>query len=246
MTAPGSAAATWSGAVRSEWVKLRSLRSTVAAYAAIGIVLTALCGLCLTLPGGTADDPVFAALALAQLLVAGVAVLATAGEFSAGTARATFTAVPRRVPVLTGKLVVHAGAVLGVLLLAAVVGGVLATVGAPDAAGRPLDPVVLRAVGGTALALLCVVSLGVAAGLLTRSPAAGLTATLVLLVLPVVVVTAPQVTAYLPGRAALGLVFSDHPAEAHLLPGAVATAVLVAWAAASTLLAAVALHRRDV
>ena len=245
MTA-GLAPGAWSGAVRSEWVKLRSLRSTVAAYAGIGLVLTALCGLCLTLPGGTADDPVFSALALAELLVACVAVLATAGEFSAGTARVTFAAVPRRVPVLTGKLAVHAGAVLGVLLLAAVVGGITATVGAPDAAGSPLDPLVLRAVGGTALALLCVVALGTALGLLTRSPAGGLTAALTLLVLPIVVVTAPEVTAYLPGRATLGLVFTEHSAEAHLLPGPVAAVVLLGWAVAATLLAAVVLRRRDV
>lgn len=245
MTAPGPAAGAWSGAVRSEWVKLRSLRSTVTAYAGIGLVLAALCGLCLTLPGGS-TDPVFTALLLAEMLVAGVAVLAAAGEFSAGTARSTFTAVPRRTPVLAGKLLAHGGALLAVLAAAAVAGGTAAALGAPEATGSPLDPLVLRAVGGTALTLLAVVVLGVSAGLLTRSPAGGLAAVFALVVLPVVVVTAPEVTAYLPGRAAQALVFTGAPPEAHLLPGPAAAAVLLAWCAVSVGSATAVLHRRDV
>ena len=246
MTAPGAAAGAWSGAVRSEWVKLRSLRSTLAAYAVLAVVLTALCGLCLTLPGGTAADPVFSALLLAVLLVSAVTVLAAAGEFSTGTARSTFTAVPRRTPVLGGKVVVHGAALLATLVLAAAVGGVVATVAAPEAAGSPLDPVVLRAVGGTALALLGVVVLGVSLGVLTRSPAGGTCLALVLLVLPGVVVTVPEVNAYLPGRAVLAMVFPERPDEAHLLPTGAAVAVLVTWAVVAVALATVALRRRDV
>ena len=246
MTAVEPAAGAWSGAVRSEWVKLRSLRSTAATYAVVAAVLTALCGLSLTLPGGTGTEPVFTALVLAELLVAGVTVQAAAGEFSAGTARSTFTAVPRRTPVLLGKLVAHGGSVLAVLALAAGAGAAAALLGAPDAAGSPVDPLVLRAVGGTALALTSVVALGLAAGMLTRSPAGGLAAAFVVLVLPVVVVTAPEVTAYLPGRAAQALVLTGQPPEAELLPGGAAAAVLVVWAVAATAVAAVALRRRDV
>ena len=246
MTAAGPAAGTWSGAVRSEWVKLRSLRSTAVGYAAIATVLTALCGLALTLPGGTATDPVFTALLLAEMLVAGVAVVAAAGEFSTGTARSTFAAVPRRTPVLIGKLVAHGGVVLAVLVVAALAGAAAAVVGAPEAAGSPLDPLVLRAVGGTALTLVCVVALGLAAGMLTRSPAGGLATALVVLVLPVVVVTSPQVTAFLPGRAAQALVLSGHPPEAHLLTPGAAAAVLVGWAVGAVAAAAVAVRRRDV
>ena len=246
MTAAGHAAGAWSGAVRAEWVKLRSLRSTVAAYAAVAVVLTALCGLCLTLPDRAAADSAFTALLLAELLVAGVAVLTVAGEFSTGTARSTFTAVPRRTPVLTGKLAVHGATVLTLLVLAAVAGGTLATVAVPEAAGSPLDPAVLRAVGGTALSLACVVAIGVAVGTVTRSPAGGVTLALTLLVLPVLVVTAPQVTAFLPGRAVQALVFAPRPPEAHLLPAGAAAAVLVGWAVLGTVLATVALRRRDV
>lgn len=246
MTAVQPAAGAWSGALRSEWVKLRSLRSTVVAYAAVAAALTALCGFSLTLPGGAGDDAVFTALLLAELVVAGVAVLAAAGEFSAGTARSTFTAVPRRTPVLAGKLVVHSGAVLTVLALAAAIGGTAAAVVDPAATGSPLDPVVLRAVGGTALGLVSVVAVGLAAGMLTRSPAGGLTAALTLVVLPVVVVTYQEVTAYLPGRAVLALVFAPHSADSRLLPPAAAAAVLVGWAVLATGVAGVALRRRDV
>jgi ABC-2 type transport system permease protein len=234
------------GVVRSEWVKLRSLRSTVAGYAAIGVVLVALYGIFLTLPAGTSGDPAFTALLVAELLVAGVAVLATAGEYSAGTARSTFTAVPRRTRVLTAKLVAHACVLLVLTALAAAVGWTSAAVAVPEAAGSPLDPVVLRAGLGTALALGCVVVLGMSAGLLTRSPAAGLTAAFLVLVVPVVVVTAPEVTAYLPGRAVVALVLAPRPAEAHLLPTWTAALVLGAWSAGSAVVAAAALRHRDV
>ena len=156
--------------------------------------------------------------------------------------------MPRRPLVLVGKLVVHAGAVLVLLALGAGVGGVAAAVAAPEATGSPLDPVVVRAALGTLLALTCIVALGLAAGVLTRSPAAGLSLVFLLLVVPVVVVTAPEVTAFLPGRAVHGLVFSGDlvPAEAHLLPPGSAALVLTGWAAGSVLMAATVLRRRDV
>lgn len=234
------------GVVRSEWVKLRSLRSTVLSYAAVGTVLVALYAVFLTLPTGTSDDPALTAFLLAELLVAGIAVLASAGEYSAGTARATFTAVPRRGSVLAAKLAVHTGAVAALLVLAAGVGWPVAALAARDAVGSPADPLVLHAALGTALALGCVVVLGVALGSLTRSPAGGLTLGFVLLVVPVVVVTAPEVTAYLPGRAAQALALPTAPPEAHLLPPWAAGTVLVGWAAGAALVAGAALRRRDV
>ena len=236
------------GVVRSEWVKLRSLRSTAGAYAGIAVVLAASCATYLTLPGGSGADAALTALLLAELLVGGTAVLAGAGEYSAGTARSTFTAVPRRTLVLAGKLVVHAGAVLVLLALGAAAGGVTAAVAAPEATGSPLDPVVVRAVLGTLVALVCIVALGLSAGVLTRSPAAGLGLVFLLLVVPVVVVTVPEVTAFLPGRAVQGLVLpaGPVPAEAGLLPPWAAALVLTGWAAGSVLLAATVLRRRDV
>jgi len=241
-------AAALTGVVRSEWIKLRSLRSTVGAHAGTAVVLTALYATYLTLPGGSGADAALTALLLAELLVAGTAVLAAAGEYSAGTARATFTAVPRRSLVLVGKLVVHAGAVLVLLALGAGVGGVAAAVAAPEATGSPLDPVVVRAALGTLLALVCIVALGLSAGVLTRSPAAGLGLVFLLLVVPVVVVTVPEMTAFLPGRAVHGLVLPAGPVpdEAHLLPPWAAALVLTGWAACSLLLAAAVLRRRDV
>ena len=236
------------GVVRSEWVKLRSLRSTVGTYLAIAVVLVALHGTFLTLPTGSGPDAALTALLLVELLVAGVAVLATGGEYSAGTARSTFTAVPRRSLVLAGKLLVHGGTVLALLLAGALVGAAVAAVAAPEATGSPLDPVVLHAALGALLTLVCVVALGLSAGVLTRSPAAGLGLVFLLLVVPVVVVTAPEVTAFLPGRAAHGLVFPGDlaPAEAKLLPPEAAALVLSGWAAGSVLLAATVLRRRDV
>ena len=235
------------GVLRSEWVKLRSLRSTVAGYAVVAAVLVALCATYLTLPGGgTGVDAAFTALLLTELLVAGVAVLAGAGEYGAGTARSTFTAVPRRTRVLAGKLVVHAGTVLVLLPAAAALGWTLAAVAAPDATGSPLDPLVRHAAGGTVLALGSVAVLGVSVGMLTRSAAGALAVSFLLLLAPVLVVTAPQVTAYLPGRAVQALVLPAGPAEAQLLAPWAAAPVLIGWAAGAALLAGAVLRRRDV
>lgn len=240
---------TFGRVIHSEGVKLLGLRSTVAGYALIWAGMVALCGACLTLPvatDGTGENAALTALLLVELLVGSTCVLAATGEYSARTARSTFTAVPRRLTVLLAKIVLHAGVVVALLLSAAVVARVAAGLVAPASIGGLADPAVLRSVLGSCLSLAMVAGMGVGAGVLTRSAAAGIGVVAVLTVLPAVVVTAPEVTAYLPGRAVMGLVLPDPFPGAALLSPVAAGVVLTAWAVAVATAGGIALRRRDV
>jgi hypothetical protein len=119
--------------VLSEWTKLRSLRSTrwsllVASVLAIG--LPALFAAVTSSHWGSmspherADrhplDIALAGVNIAQLAVAVLGVLVITGEYSTGMIRASFTAVPKRLPVLWGKIGVFA-TVTFVLMLPAVI-----------------------------------------------------------------------------------------------------------------------------
>lgn len=115
--------------VRSEWIKLRSVHSTVvtlvltgAAVAALGVLITLLSN-----DGGGPDDggpgnPVSTSLfgvMLAQLVRGVLGAVLMTGELSTGEIRATFAAVPERRPVLWAKSLVYAGAVFVAMAVAA-------------------------------------------------------------------------------------------------------------------------------
>jgi len=107
----------------SEWIKLRSVRSTylillVAAAAAVGVGYLvahsdAIHWATMTAQARAAFDPVgdsFAGLGVAQLAFGALGVLAISSEYTTGVIRTTFAAAPRRRPVLAAKAAV-AGAV---------------------------------------------------------------------------------------------------------------------------------------
>lgn len=107
----------FAGIMRSEWIKLRSLRST--AWTAF-IVLVLLVGLPLTVAALTENAAVYAGfpaadlaqmftndatsgITFASLAIAVLGVLAISGEFGTGMIRSSFAAVPRRLPLLAAK-----------------------------------------------------------------------------------------------------------------------------------------------
>ncbi|GAB3463142.1 ABC transporter permease subunit [Kineococcus endophyticus] len=181
--------------VRAEWTKLLGLRSThVVVVATVGLVgfLTHLSA------SASSGDPGFVptrgladVLPLAFLGVLVLGVLVGTGEYSTGTFRTTFAAVPRRVPVLLAQAVVTAAVALwtGVLSVAAAVLGIL-----PAAASRAMTPD-LAAAGVPALLLGSVVFLvgagllGLAVGALLRRPVPALVAAVVLLLVAPVVLS---------------------------------------------------------
>src|SRR6516162_4165559 len=109
----------------SEWIKLRSVRSTYlillfAALAAVGVgYLVAHAEAnhwsALTAAKKAAFDPVydsFSGLGLAELAFGALGVLAISSEYTTGLIRTTFAAVPRRRAVIAAK-----AAVIGVISL---------------------------------------------------------------------------------------------------------------------------------
>lgn len=197
MTTDG--AGSLSGTVRMEWRKLRTVRSTwwILALFAAGVLGYAV----LTGSGGpTHPDPnydptnnVEQGMLLGQLTLGVLGVLALSSEFSSGSIRATFAAVPRR-----GRVLVAKAAVLAAVTLAA--GEALAfagalTFGAAAPAGVPHPPLGqwagLSAVllSGAYPGLIALIGLGLAAVIRHTAGAiaavVGVTFLLPLLLLPV-------------------------------------------------------------
>ena len=221
--------------LRSEWIKLRSLRSTTLTLAA---GLAAIVGMAVfvalirnrqweTMSAlqrqsvSVSYDVHVGGRFIGQLLIGVVGVLVVTGEYATGMIRATLAAVPRRLPVLTAKLT------LLTLLLASTT---LVAAFAAWFAGSALmsahwqaslsDPGVLRAVVGQAVVLTAVALLGASLGFLLRNTAAAI-ATLfgIVLVLPVVGELWTSVAPYLPSNALESVALARPDPEA-LSPGA--------------------------
>ncbi|MFE5335644.1 ABC transporter permease subunit [Isoptericola sp. NPDC056573] len=265
---------TFARVLRSERLKLWSLRSTWWGVALTVLLMAGLAALMAATLGSAASSPgiqetmsadprlaspsgavaVTFGYGFAQLTVAVLAVLAITGEHSTGMIRATYAAVPRRLPVLWAKLLVVAAttALLAVVGLAA---AWLATASSLSADGLALDlsdSEHLRALGGTVAYLVTVAALSLGIGALWRSTAAGIATTLgLLMVLPLLfqvlagsAAWAQDVYAYLPTVAGERLVATGPTPDGLLSPGA-GFAVLAAYATAVLAAAAVAVRRRD-
>jgi len=174
--------------VRSEWTKFSSLRSTWWSIAAaivltvgLGVLLSALAGSDTHASGAAADVAGRSEIGnlLSSLTLGVLAVLLIAGEYGTGMIRSSMTAVPRRLPVLWGKLAVFVGVLLPLSLLTSVLAFAFGQL-AWRAQGRPAvwfgDPDVVRIVFGSALSLVVLGICGLAIGTLVRSTAGGITA----------------------------------------------------------------------
>lgn len=259
--APGTAsgALTWRRVARSEWLKFTTLRSTWAVLATAVATMLAfsivfgyharhLAGLA---PEDSAPSAVLQGYYLAQLLLTSLGVVFVSGEYATGGIRSTFTAVPRRLPVLAAKTVVLAATVLVTMLAATVVAFLLgrAVIAHHRPAAALTDPGVPRVVIGTAVYLAAVTLIGSAIGWLVRStPGALVTAAGLILVLPGLASTVlgeagEHVAALLPVGA--GSTFaSSAPPPASLTPLA-GLIVLLSWVVALLALAAIRLRHRD-
>jgi ABC-type transport system involved in multi-copper enzyme maturation permease subunit len=248
--------------LRSEWRKLRSLRSTVLTVATAGafMVLFAVIGAVdfagdwdRASPAARAEMDAAQALLsgwfLVQVVVGVLGVLTVTSEYASGTIAPTLTAVPRRVPVLVAKLLVPAAATLGVLvpatLAALLVGNALLPEAARVGAG---DDGLVRAAVGCCLGLTGVCLLGTALGFLLRSTAGaiGLLVT-VLQVLPGMVAGLSEgLHRVLPSRALDALATVDATQSAFpLLDWPVALVVLAVYVGLAAAGAVVVLRRRD-
>ncbi|MGA2519242.1 MAG: ABC transporter permease [Acidimicrobiales bacterium] len=195
------------GALRSEWTKLRSVRSTVWALTAtivvgIGLGMLATSSEASTWRnGGIIEQALFdptsislTGLLFGQLAIGVLGVLVMSAEYGTGTIRATLSAVPRR-PVVLGAKVVVFGAV--VLLVSEVVSFAAFFIGQAILSGSTPtaslgDPTVARAVvsGGLYLTLLGLIAMGLAT--IIRHTAGAISAYVAIqLILPLVVAAFP-------------------------------------------------------
>ncbi|MFC3572313.1 ABC transporter permease subunit [Streptomyces yaanensis] len=250
--------------IHSEWIKLRSLRSTLFTLLAAVVAMTGLGCLFSYFTAARWDnlppqerlafDPTLVSLRgiyLAQLAIGVLGVLVVTGEYATGMIRASLSAVPRRLPVLWAKALVYA-AVAGVLMTVAALAAFL--LGQATLSGHHLGtslsaPGVPRAVLGAGLYLTVVGLIGVALGALIRNTAGGI-ATLfgVLLVLPALAQALPSswldaINPYLPSTAGQGLIHIHQ--QPHTLAPWTGFAVFCLYALVALAGAGVALKRRD-
>lgn len=242
-----------SGLLRSEWTKLRSVRSTWWCAGSYVLLVLALGWLAaaVTDRAPRADIAVTVALTgfgIGQLVLVVQGVIAGAGEFSTGMAVASFSTVPRRTRLLLAKAAVLAaltaassfvlglGCFLAARTLTRVDGGVGLT-----------DPGVLRALALQAAAAATVVVLGVALGTLLRSTAGGVGLGVVLvLVLPPLLAADDRPLTRRLAEALPALRVGEDAFLAGVQTWPVGMVVLTAWAVGTWVLAAVLLERRDV
>jgi ABC-2 type transport system permease protein len=191
--------ATFWDVVRSEWTKLRSVRSTYWALvvaAILGIGLGALISAIsanhyATDPGvhfrWNPTDRSLTSLAIAQLAFAILGVMVVTGEYSTGMIRTSLAAVPRRSRMLAAKALVFTAVALvageAIAFVAFFVGQALISGKAPSATLGGHE--VVRAIVGAGLYLALLALLGTAIGVLLRHAAAAIgTIVAILLVLP--------------------------------------------------------------
>jgi len=246
-----------------EWLKLRSVRSTwwtllVFAAGMIGLAVLVMIHqhwATMSAADRASFDPTndsYAGLAIGQLALGVLGVLAVTSEFSSGLIRATFAAAPRRPLVLAAKAaIVGAVALVAGEILAFVAFGVGEAVLKSPAPHATLgQPGVLRAVlmAGAYPALIALIGLGL--GALIRHTAGAISAVVgVLFVLPLILVplgTSIQNSAgqFMPMLIAENSLTAVKPVAHSLSPG-VGFALLCGYAAVALAVGTWAVARRD-
>jgi ABC-type transport system involved in multi-copper enzyme maturation permease subunit len=191
--------------------------------------------------------PVF----ISQLVVAVLGVMVISAEYTTGMVRSTLQAQPRRITVLTAKVIVFA-------LLMLVVGELLSF--AAFLVGRPIiaahipvslgDPGIARAVFGGGLYLAVLGLFALAFGAILRHTAGGITAVLgLILVLSNLTGLLPDswgrhINAWMPTNAGL-LILQPQQGPDDLLSPWQGMAVFAGWTALLLLVAAVLFRGRD-
>jgi hypothetical protein len=261
-TAPPGPLPQLADVLRSEWCKLRSVRSTVWALAATVIFNVAVAVvLGIVLPGHLSAhqkqtiDSVRVSLGglhLSQVAIGLLGVLAITGEYATGMIRSTLAAVPQRRLLLTAKAVVLTAAALltgiAASFAAYLVFQALLPVGDPMRTTLA-GPGVLRAVTGAGLYLAVLGLLGFGLGAVIRSSAGAVAALLGLLFIPTLLAALlpaswqDSLGPYLPMNAA-DAVYITHPQPATLGPWA-GFGVFCGYAAAALLAGFVLITRRD-
>ncbi|MEV0259940.1 ABC transporter permease [Streptomyces sp. NPDC050617] len=245
-------------AVRMEWIKLGSLRSSV--WALVGVVVgmigIGVATMANTKPPSAAKaaafDPtnnVLAGIALGQLVVGTIGVLVVTGEYSSGSIRSTLAAVPHRRRLLAAKATVIGGLTLVVGEVITFVTFFAGRAALSDSVPHPaLDqPGVVQALLLSGLYLSLIAVIGVGLGAAIRHTAAAVAAQVALIfVVPAVLAgfTGTTVAKFLPSIIASSSLAVAKPDPDTLHPW-VGFAVLWLYVAAALVIGDRVLTRRD-
>jgi ABC-type transport system involved in multi-copper enzyme maturation permease subunit len=175
--------------VVSEFTKFRTVRSTVWTLLVSVVLIIGISALFSAVTASqyhtfdAADRATFnpVSISLSGMMFAVVAigvlgVLMISGEYSTGMIRSSLTAVPRRLPVLWGKLAVFAGVIFSISLVASLISFFLgqALLNGHHLGVSVAAPGAVRSIIGAALYVTVAGMIGVALGALFRNTAAGI------------------------------------------------------------------------
>ncbi|HLR28695.1 MAG TPA: ABC transporter permease subunit [Ruania sp.] len=259
--------------LRSEWIKLTTLRSTpwtvgVTVLAMVGIALLGAYSIAATadmvasgqIPAdagvpdfGPRDGTtmVNSGWVFAQIVVTVLGVLTISGEYSTGQIRSTLTAVPTRLPVLAAKgiLVAVIAFVTGLVSVAISYGATFPILQPHETVPDLADGETIRVLLGAPLYLTMVALLALGVGALLRHAAAGISTVLgLLLMLPllsqfITVDWFQDVAEYFPMSA--GSLITDYGSNGAGLSPWEGFGVLAIYVVVALAAAAVLLRRRD-
>ena len=254
-----------SGLLRSEWTKLRTVRSTMwtlGITVVIGIGISALATAetrahwATMSPGNRASfDPTatsLTALLFCQLAIGVLGVLVMSAEYGTGTIRATFSAAPRRPLVLAAKVIVFGVVALLVAEIVAFVSFLVgqALLSAPATHASLSTPGALRAVVGTGLYLGVIGLFALGLATIIRHTAGAISAFVgLLLVLPIIVEALPNslqfdIRRFLPLQIG-GVMMSVNTQNAHSFGPWTGFFVLCIYAVTALVIGGIFLVRRD-
>jgi ABC-2 type transport system permease protein len=255
-----------SGLLRSEWTKLRTVRSTMwtlGITVVVGIGISALATAetrahwATMSPGARQGfDPTstsLTALLFCQLAIGVLGVLVMSAEYGTGTIRATFSAAPKRPLVLTAKAVVFGVVALAVAEVVAFVSFFVgqALLSAPAAHATLSTPGALRAVVGTGLYLGVIGLFALGLATIIRHTAGAISAFVgILLVLPIIVQALPtslqvDIRRFLPLRIGAVMMSVNDGGGAHSFGPWTGFFVLCVYAAGALVIGGVLLVKRD-
>ena len=241
--------------LRSEWTRLRSVRSTWWCLAVYALVVLGFGWLAAAVTQEAPEPGLALAAALTgfgfgQLVLVVLGVIVGAGEFATGSAVASFASVPRRTRLMLAKTVVVA-VVTALLSSVLALGCFLAprTLTYVPGGLHPGDAAVLRPLGLQVAEAALVVVLAVALGTMLRSTAGGIGIgvglALVLVVPPLLAADGRRLSRVI-SEALPSLRVGEDPFLAGAVSWWAGLAAVAAWAVGAWLLGAALLERRDI
>ncbi|MFF7644934.1 ABC transporter permease [Streptomyces canus] len=237
--------------LRSEWLKIRTLRSLLGALLALFAATTAFSAFSAIAGVSETSDPEFDPLFMAlsgvapgQIAAISFGAMAVSSEFHGGGLRLSLAAVPRRGWWFAAKATAIAVPTLVVGLVTAFAALAVARAGLGEAASGLSTGEQIRGVVGCGiyLTLMALLAAGLAAVLRSGVAALSLLIPLVLIVSFVIGDVADWATDFMPDRAGQIVLFETHDGPLGPWTG---LAVTAAWAAAALAAGAWSLRHRD-